>query len=100
MRRYLSASRGTVRPEASNRLEEEQQVSSSEIAPSAEPTTGDVSGSTGPTPEQDSEPVTAHIAAQLAALDQLAELPLAEHAQLYQHLHAELQDALTDIDGP
>jgi hypothetical protein len=44
-------------------------------------------------------PVTAHIAKQLQALQTLADLPLAEHAQVYQHLHAELQDALADIDG-
>jgi hypothetical protein len=75
-------------------------VSSSEITPSAEPTTGDVSANTDPAPEQQSEPVTTRIAEQLAELDQLAGLPLAEHAELYQHLHTELQDALADIDGP
>ncbi len=75
-------------------------MSSSEIAPSAEPTTGGVPGSTDPSREQASEPVTARIAKQLATLDQLPELSLAEHPQLYQHLHAELQDALADIDGP
>lgn len=35
----------------------------------------------------------------LAELDELAARPLAEHAEIYQGLHAELQAALTDIDG-
>jgi hypothetical protein len=40
------------------------------------------------------------IAARVAALDAVDELPLAEHVELYQRLHAELQSALAEIDGP
>jgi hypothetical protein len=53
----------------------------------------------GTDPAGELDPVAAHIADQLSALDTVSRLPLAEHAQLYQHLHAELQDALADIDG-
>lgn len=35
----------------------------------------------------------------LAALDDVDARPLAEHVEIYQGLHAELQAALTDIDG-
>ncbi len=53
----------------------------------------------GTDPSVELDPVAAHIADQLVALNTVGQLPLAEHAQLYQHLHAELQDALADIDG-
>jgi hypothetical protein len=33
-----------------------------------------------------------------AALDGLADLPLAEHPAVYERIHAQLQDALADID--
>jgi hypothetical protein len=36
----------------------------------------------------------------VAALDTMAGVPLAEHVQIYHDLHAGLQDALADIDGP
>jgi len=36
---------------------------------------------------------------QVAALDGLAALPLSEHARRYDEVHAELQAALTEIDG-
>jgi DNA-binding GntR family transcriptional regulator len=40
------------------------------------------------------------ITERVAVLDAVAELPLAEHVELYQRLHAELQSALAEIDGP
>jgi hypothetical protein len=40
------------------------------------------------------------IAERVAALDAVDELPLAEHVELYQRMHAELQSALAEIDGP
>lgn len=40
------------------------------------------------------------IAERVAVLDAVAELPLADHVELYQRLHAELQSALAEIDGP
>jgi hypothetical protein len=43
--------------------------------------------------------VTDRIAQQVATLDVLGELPLAEHADAYQRVHAELQRALAEIDG-
>jgi hypothetical protein len=87
-------------------------VSSSEIPPSSAPAAADVVDPAGPAatgpatggaPEpaasRDQDPVCARIAEQLSALDTAGELPLAGHAQLYQHLHVELQNALADIDG-
>ncbi|PZS15837.1 MAG: hypothetical protein DLM57_11835 [Pseudonocardiales bacterium] len=43
---------------------------------------------------------SAHIAAGLAALDAVADLPLADHVDVYQRLHTELQAALAEIEGP
>jgi hypothetical protein len=77
-----------------------------EAVEAATPVAGTLSGpasapaaQAGTDPAGELDPVAAHIADQLAALDTVSRLPLAEHAQLYQHLHAELQDALADIDG-
>jgi len=42
----------------------------------------------------------ARIAEHLASLDALGSLPLAEHAEVYQRLHTQLQAALAEIDGP
>ena len=39
------------------------------------------------------------IEAQLSGLDTIAELPLPEHAEAYQRVHAGLQAALAEIDG-
>ena len=52
-------------------------------------------------PPAASEPAatTARIAEQVAALDTVGDLPLAEHAEMYQRLHTELQGALAEIDG-
>ena len=40
------------------------------------------------------------IAERVAVLDAVDQLPLPEHVELYQRLHAELQSALAEIDGP
>ncbi|HYT09766.1 MAG TPA: hypothetical protein VEL73_03815 [Mycobacteriales bacterium] len=39
------------------------------------------------------------LAGSVAALDELADLPVAEHAARYDALHGELADALASIDG-
>jgi hypothetical protein len=39
------------------------------------------------------------LATRLRVLDDLAERPLPEHAEVYQGLHADLQAALAEIDG-
>jgi hypothetical protein len=39
------------------------------------------------------------LAVRLRVLDDLAERPLPEHAEVYQGLHADLQAALAQIDG-
>jgi hypothetical protein len=44
-------------------------------------------------------PVAERVRRQVATLDGLAALPLSEHAQRYDEVHAELQAALTEIDG-
>jgi hypothetical protein len=82
-------------------------VTSSEIPPPAAPASLGAPASadgSGPaqTPASAPQPVatTARIAQQVAALDKVADLPLSQHAEMYQRLHAELQDALADIDGP
>lgn len=43
--------------------------------------------------------VVARVTGQLSALDSLADRPLAEHADVYQQLHAGLQAALGEVDG-
>jgi hypothetical protein len=42
----------------------------------------------------------ATIAEQVGVLDNVSDLPLAEHAEVYQRLHTQLQAALAEIDGP
>lgn len=44
-------------------------------------------------------PVEERVRRQVAALDGIADLPLSEHARRYDEVHAELQAALTEIDG-
>lgn len=44
-------------------------------------------------------PVARRIAAEVASVATLSELPLAEHADAYQRVHVELQRALAEIDG-
>lgn len=44
-------------------------------------------------------PVASRIAEEVASLATLSELPLSEHADAYQRVHAELQRALAEIDG-
>ena len=43
--------------------------------------------------------VVAALAASAAALDGIAELPVAEHVARYDALHGELSEALAAIDG-
>jgi len=44
--------------------------------------------------------IPARIAGWVAALDTAGDLPLAEHIEVYQRLHTQLQAALAEIDGP
>ena len=39
------------------------------------------------------------VAQYVAPLSAVSELPVAEHAAVYQQVHAKLQDALAEIDG-
>jgi hypothetical protein len=50
-----------------------------------------------PSPEHD-PPQSEDDSERLAALDGIAERPLEEQVELYQHLHHELQRALGEID--
>jgi hypothetical protein len=43
--------------------------------------------------------VAVELAERLSVLDTLAELPLAEHPDVYQQLHADLQATLAEIDS-
>jgi hypothetical protein len=47
----------------------------------------------------DETDVVERVAQQVTVLDSMAERPLAEHAGVYQQLHAELQAALGSIDS-
>ena len=49
--------------------------------------------------DQVSDPAIDRVAASVAALDTLADLPLSEHADVYQHVHAQLHAELAAIDG-
>ncbi len=51
--------------------------------------------------EEEPMPVPAEerVRRQVAALDGIDERPLAEHAERYDQVHAQLQAALTGIDG-
>ena len=44
-------------------------------------------------------PVDERVRSQLAQLEDIEHRPLAEHAERYDQVHAELQTALSDIDG-
>ena len=44
-------------------------------------------------------PVEQRVREQVAKLDGIADMPLAEHAQRYDEVHAALQAALVEIDG-
>ena len=44
-------------------------------------------------------PVEQRVREQVAALEGIADVPLAEHAQRYDEVHAALQAALVEIDG-
>ena len=44
-------------------------------------------------------PVDEHVRGQLAELEDIEDRPLPEHAERYDQVHAELQAALSDIDG-
>ena len=48
--------------------------------------------------EVETDAAVSPVAAALAGLDRLPELELAAHAEVYQHIHAELQRALSAID--
>lgn len=59
-------------------------MSPNEIAPSAQASATEATGGTD---------------SLVTALDSVASLPLTEHAEAYQRVHAELQSALAEIDG-
>ena len=44
-------------------------------------------------------PVEQRVREQVATLDGIADMPLAEHAQRYDEVHSALQAALVEIDG-
>ena len=44
-------------------------------------------------------PVDERVRSQLAQLEGIEQRPLPEHAERYDQVHAELQAALSDIDG-
>lgn len=44
-------------------------------------------------------PVEQRVREQVAALDGIEDVPLAEHAQRYDEVHAALQAVLVEIDG-
>jgi hypothetical protein len=50
-------------------------------------------------PTDDAPPAQTGWTSRLAVLDELADRPLQEHAEVYQSLHADLQAALAEIDG-
>jgi hypothetical protein len=50
-------------------------------------------------PVGDGLPEVARLAATVAGLDDLGELPVGEHVARYDAVHGELQDALASIDG-
>jgi len=57
---------------------------------------------TAPAPQPSGDPGGSETVGQFPALQALAGLeqrPLAEHADVYQQLHSELQGALAEIDG-
>jgi hypothetical protein len=47
----------------------------------------------------DATPVEQRVREQVATLDGIEDVPLAEHAQHYDEVHAALQAALVEIDG-
>ena len=47
----------------------------------------------------DAMPVEHRVREQVAALDGITDVPLAEHARRYDEVHAALQAALVEIDG-
>jgi hypothetical protein len=67
-------------------------------APAEASTAGEASAPTDADPAPELSPE--RIAERVAVLDAVGELPLAEHVEVYQRLHAELQSALAEIDGP
>lgn len=63
---------------------------------STSPSHGPVASPAAQTP---GEPLTSTpVAAAVASLDTVRELPLAQHPDVYQRIHTELQGALADID--
>ncbi len=69
-----------------------------EAAEPVAPSAGPAEAPAATVPAADLSPE--RIAERVAVLDAADELPLAEHVELYQRLHAELQSALAEIDGP
>jgi hypothetical protein len=56
-------------------------------------------GSSGESPTTPSPADTAAVANFIAPLGAVEGLPVAEHAAIYQQVHASLQSALAEIDG-
>ena len=73
-----------------------------EAAAEAEPAAGEPSAEDGSGDLTDRGGMPAEVtglAGSVAALDELADLPVAEHVARYDAVHGELSDALTSIDG-
>jgi len=45
------------------------------------------------------EPIEERVRRQVSELDEIETLPLGEHAERYNQVHAQLQAALSEIDG-
>jgi hypothetical protein len=52
-----------------------------------------------PAEQPSGDPALDRVAASVAALDALADLPLSEQADVYQRVHTQLQGELAEIDG-
>ena len=62
------------------------------LAPNAEPSDADLSAATAPV----AEPSDPRVAAAVDRLDELAAKDPAEHVEIYEQVHRDLQDALAD----
>lgn len=83
-------------------------MSSSEVPPGIDPAprrtaaatpSGPAAARSASAPAEPAATTPAGVARWVATLDRAAALPLAEHVELYQRLHIDLQAALVEIDG-
>lgn len=52
-----------------------------------------------PTVDDIADPVISRIRSSVRALDEVSDIPLAEHPDVYAALHTQLQSELAEIDG-